>query len=399
MLGQIANTNAQKISAALATIGIDVYWHSVVGDNRDRIVAVLSHALGRSEAVVVTGGLGPTPDDITAEAVAAAVGRKLIRDERLCRVIEGKFAALGRTMPRDNLKQADLPEGAVPIEPEGTAPGFYIAADSRIVFVLPGVPWEMEAMLHKTVLPTLADRVGASTTVSKEILVVGLGESHTHAAIKDLVEAQSNPTIAYLAGKGQVRVRVTAKAHDADAALALIGPVEGEIRDRLGDAALHGDGTLAERLGNLLRKHSATLAVAESLTGGLLAAELTAAAGASEFFLGGIVSYATESKIEVVGVPLQVIERHGPVSDAAARALAEGVSERFGARLGLATTGVAGPEAHDGHAPGTVFVGAHLEGHGSTARLVRGYGDRANVQAIAVTAALDFGRRVVEKTE
>jgi nicotinamide-nucleotide amidase len=267
------------------------------------------------------------------------------------------------------------------------------------VFVLPGVPWEMEAMLHTSVLPTLAERVEASTTVSKEVLVVGLGESHTHVAIKDLVEAQTNPTIAYLAGKGQVRVRVTAKAHDADAALALIAPVEDEIRLRLGDAALEGEGTLAERLGKLLGKHSATLAVAESLTGGLLAAELTAAAGASAFFLGGIVSYATESKIEVVGVPASVIEEHGPVSDPAARALAEGVAARFGARLGLATTGVAGPEPHDGHPPGTVFVGAHLEGRSSEARLVRGYGDRANVQAIAVTAALDLGRRLVERAE
>lgn len=397
LLGQIANTNAQKISTALATIGIDVYFHSVVGDNRDRIAAVLRGALERSEAVVVTGGLGPTPDDITSEAVAFALGRALLRDERLCDVIRGKFDALGRTMPPDNLKQADLPEGATPIEPEGTAPGFYLEAEGGVVFALPGVPWEMEAMLAKTVLPELAARSGAAATVSREILVIGLGESHTHAAISDLVAAQTNPTIAYLAGKGQVRVRLTAKGADETAARALIEPLETEIRARLGDSALPGEaGTLAGRLGALLRGVSATVAAVESLTGGLLAAELTAAPGATEFFAGGMVCYATASKVDVAGVPASVIEEHGTVSDPAALALAEAAAERFSARLGLATTGVAGPDPFEGHPPGTVFVGASYEGV-TEVRRVLGYGDRGNIQGIAVTHALDLGRRLIER--
>jgi competence/damage-inducible protein CinA-like protein len=381
----------------LATIGIDVYFHTVVGDNRDRIVSALRQALGRSGVVVVTGGLGPTPDDITAEAIAFALDRSLVRDERLCTVIEGKFAALGRTMPEDNLKQADLPGGATIIEPEGTAPGFYLDNAPGLVFALPGVPWEMEAMLEKTVLPVLAARSGASTTLSREILVLGLGESHTHATIKDLVAAQGNPTIGYLAGKGQVRVRLTAKAADAVAARALIEPVEAEIRARLGEAAVAGaGGTLATRLGTLLRERGESVATAESLTGGLLAAELTEAPGASQFFVGAIVAYATASKIDIVGVPAAVIDEHGPVSEATARALADGAVERLHADLGLSATGVAGPESQDGHPPGTVFVGVSYRGE-TEARLVRAYGDRSNVQGIAVTSALDLGRRVIER--
>jgi nicotinamide-nucleotide amidase len=397
LLGQIANTNAQTISAGLATIGIDVYFHTVVGDNRARIASAVRDALGRSDAVVVTGGLGPTPDDVTAEAIASALGRSLVRNERLCTVIEEKFAALGRRMPEDNLKQADLPDGATIIEPEGTAPGFYIDDAPALIFVLPGVPWEMEAMLEKTVLPVLAARSGPATTLSREILVLGVGESHTHATIEDLVAVQGNPTIGYLAGKGQVRVRLTAKAADPAAARALIDPVEAEIRARLGEAAVAGvGGTLATRLGSLLRDRGESVATAESLTGGLLAAELTEAPGASQFFEGAIVAYATASKVDVVGVPAAIIDEHGPVSEATARALAAGAVERFHAHLGLSATGVAGPESQDGHPPGTVFVGASYRGE-SEARLVRAYGDRSNVQGIAVTSALDLGRRVIER--
>jgi nicotinamide-nucleotide amidase len=369
----------------------------VVGDNRDRIAAAVRDAVGRSGAVVVTGGLGPTPDDVTAEGIALALGRSLVRNKRLSTEIKEKFAALGREMPEDNLKQADVPDGATIIEPEGTAPGFHIDGAPGLIFALPGVPWEMEAMLEKTVLPVLAARSGQATTLSREILVLGLGESHTHATIEDLVTAQGNPTIGYLAGKGQVRVRLTAKAADPTAARALIEPVEADIRARLGDAAVPGiGGTLATRLGSLLRDRGESVATAESLTGGLLAAELTEAPGASQFFEGAIVAYATESKIGVVGVPAAVIDEHGPVSEATARALAAGAVEKFHADLGLSATGVAGPESQDGHPPGTVFVGVSYRGQ-SEARLVRAYGDRSNVQGIAVTSALDLGRRVIER--
>jgi nicotinamide-nucleotide amidase len=399
LLGQIANTNAQKISSELAAIGIDVYWHSVVGDNLDRIVDVLDHAGGRADVVVVTGGLGPTPDDITSEAVARWLGRPLLRDERLAEVIRNKFVEMRRHMPEANLKQADLPSGAKPIEPEGTAPGYWIEAEETLVFVLPGVPWEMEEMLHKTVLPLLTTRSGAATTVSREVEVIGLGESSTHEAIKDLVEAQSNPTIAYRAGAGRVRVRVTAKAEDRAAAEALMAPVEQEIRVRLGSSALPAEhGSLLEALAQVLRRRGETMAVAESLTGGRIAAELSEQPGSSDFFAGSLVVYTVAAKAAVASVPETLLTSHGPVSEEVAGALASGAAARFEAALGLGATGVAGPAEHGGKPPGTICVGAAY-GSGVTTRTVRGYGSRDNVIAMAVTAALDLGRRALAGSE
>ena len=388
LLGQIANTNAQKISSDLAAIGVDVLWHSVVGDNLERIVNVLELARERADVIVLTGGLGPTPDDITSEAVSRLLGRPLRRDGRLAQIIREKFGAMKRAMPEANLKQADLPVGAVPIEAEGTAPGYYIDDGSALIFVLPGVPWEMQAMLEKTVVPLLALRSGAATTVSREVVIIGLGESSTHEAIKDLVEAQTNPTIAYRAEAGRVRVRVTAKAQDRAAAETLIAPVETEIRARLGDVALGPEATsLPEALSVTLRHRGETVAVAESLTGGRIAAELTGQPGSSDFFAGSLVCYTTTSKAAVALVPEELLERCGPVSEEVAGALATGAAARFDAALGLGATGVAGPRAHDGQPAGTICVGAAYRSAVITGRL-RGYGSRANVMAMAVTAAL-----------
>jgi nicotinamide-nucleotide amidase len=395
LLGQIANTNAQKISAELAAIGVDVLWHSVVGDNLKRIVSVLDNARGRADAIVVTGGLGPTPDDITSEAVSSLLDRPLRRDERLAQIIRQTFAEMERAMPEANLKQADLPDGAVPIESEGTAPGYYVDAGDAVIFVLPGVPWEMEAMLEKTVVPMLARRAGAATTLSREVVVIGLGESSTHEAIKDVVDAQTNPTIAYRAGAGRVRVRVTAKAENRAAAESLIAPVEAEIRARLGDAALSANAdSLLEAISITLRHRGQSVAVAESLTGGRIAAELSGQAGSSDFFSGSLVCYTTASKAAVALVPDELLERCGPVSEEVAGALAAGAAARFDSALGLGATGVAGPGGHDGQPAGTICVGAAY-GSAVITRRLRGYGSRDNVMALAVTAALDLGRRAL----
>jgi nicotinamide-nucleotide amidase len=396
LLGQIANTNAQRISQALAEIGIDVYRHSVVGDNLARMTEVIRERVGRADVLLITGGLGPTPDDITRDAIAAAVGRPLARHDNLVEQLRSFFADRGRDMPESNLRQADLPESAVVIEPEGTAPGFYIEHGSHLVIALPGVPWEMEQMMSKTVIPLLRARSSFAATVSREILVVGLGESHTHKQIADLVDAQSNPTIAYLAGHGLVRVRVTAKAANAEAALELIAPVEAEVRARLGEAAVPGQGSLAQIVGDLLRARSATVATAESLTGGLIGAALTEAEGASDFFTGAAVVYSAGAKSSVLNVPDGILAKHGPVSAQAATHLAEGAADLFDTDLGISATGVAGPAEHDGQPPGTIYVGASWRGV-SEARLVRGYGDRDNVRGIAVTSALDFARRVLAR--
>lgn len=393
LLGQIPNTNAQHISDELARAGVNVFFHTTVGDNLQRMTDTIGTALARSDVVVITGGLGPTPDDITREGVAAATGRPLVRDERLVERIRGIFAKLGRrSMPESNLRQADLPEGATPIDPVGTAPGFVLEHEGALLFALPGVPWEMKAMLASDVLPRLRAASGG-TIVSSEVMVIGVGESHVDEKISDLVAAQSNPTIAYLAGGGRVKVRLTAKAATEEAAHALIDPLEGEIRKRLGSDAI-GRESVAEDLGDLLRARNATVAVAESLTGGLIGAELTRLPGASDFFKGGLVAYSNEVKDRIGGVDPELLADKGAVSEEAAAALARSAAWTFGADLGLSATGVAGPGEQDGKPPGTVFVGASYRGR-TEVRRPRAYGDRGNVRAVTVTWAIDLGRRLL----
>lgn len=398
LLGQIANTNAQKISEQLAGAGVDVHFHTAVGDNPGRMVTAFRTALDRADVVIVTGGLGPTPDDITREAVAEVMGVALERDPVLVDQIRAVFERLNRPMPDDNLRQADLPQGATPIPPEGTAPGFFVEMGEGLLVALPGVPWEMRAMLTKAVLPMLRARAGDATIVSREVLVIGLGESHTHEKIADLVEGQTNPTIAYLAGRGQVRVRLTAKAQDEAAALGLIRPVEAEIRDRLGTHAVEGNGDLLESFGQMLRERGLTVAVAESLTGGAIGSQLTSAGGSSDFFKGGIVSYWTEAKRDVLGVDESILLGPGAVSEEAAMAMAEAAAMKFASDVGLSATGVAGPSEQEGNPVGTIWVGATFGGK-TEARRVRGYGDRDNIRQIAVTAAIDLGRRLILATE
>jgi nicotinamide-nucleotide amidase len=398
LLGQIANTNAQAISSALAGIGVNVYFHVVVGDNHGRIVATLEQAFDRSDVVIVTGGLGPTPDDITREAVAEATGATLERNAELASVIEAVFGKLGRPMPVENLKQADLPRGATAIAPEGTAPGFWLEHDGSLLFAVPGVPWEMKAMLTNTILPELRRRGGQGATVSREVLVVGLGESRTHELIRGLVDEQTNPTIAYRAGAGVVRVRITANASDEATGLGLIRPLEDEIRRRLGEDAVPGHApSLADAVGNMLRERGATVGVAESLTGGLIGLALTGTTGASDYFAGSIACYSTGSKRDVVGVDESILLGPGAVSEEAAAALAQGAALKFGADLGLAATGVAGPSEQEGKPVGTVFVAASLGGR-TEVRHIRAYGDRGNIRASAASATLDLGRRLLQRS-
>jgi nicotinamide-nucleotide amidase len=396
LLGQIANTNAQRISRALASIGVDVYFHSVVGDNLERVADTIRTAADRSDVVIITGGLGPTPDDLTREGVAATFGLELVRDPELAKTVTEIFERIRRDMPAENLRQADLPEGAIPIPPEGTAPGFVLEHGRSTVVALPGVPWEMEAMLTKSVLPMLGERAGAGVIASREVLVVGIGESHTHEKIADIVARQSNPTVAFLASAGLVRVRISAKAASEAEALGLIAPVEEDVRARLGKDALPGShGSVAATLAEMLRPLKAKVGVAESLTGGLIGSELTAAGGASDFFAGSLVCYTNAAKRDIAGVPDEVLAGPGAVSEEAAGALAEGAAHKLGAELGIGATGVAGPTEEEGKAVGTIYVGATWGGR-TEVRQVRGYGDRDNIRRIAMTAALDLGRRLVQ---
>lgn len=400
LLGQIANTNAQWISERLAETGVDVLHHTVVGDNHGRIVEALRLAASRADVVIATGGLGPTGDDITRDALAAVLGAELVRDPAIADALRARFAQLGRTMPASNLVQADVPVGARTIPARlGTAPGLAAERDGVVFYALPGVPAEMRDMMTLAVLPELAARTGGGTIVSRVIRCTGIAESRTGELLDDLFRSSRNPTLAYLAGGGEVRVRLTARGATRAEAESAIDPIAVEVVARLGDAVISDRGEdLETRIVRLLVESGRTLAVAESLTGGEVGARLTAVPGASAAFLGSVVAYATAAKVALLGVDPDLLAREGVVSEACALAMAAGARERFGGDVALALTGVAGPDAQDGIEPGTVWLGLVADGV-AHARLLRMPGERAAVRRWAAQNGLDLVRRHLEGRE
>jgi nicotinamide-nucleotide amidase len=397
LLGQIANTNAREIGEALAAIGVDVLHHQVVGDNHDRIVEALRLATSRSDVVIVTGGLGPTQDDITRDALLAIAGVGFARDPAIEDLIRRRFRLAGREMPESNLVQADVPVGARVIVPErGTAPGLVMELDGARVYALPGVPAEMREMMDGTVVPELAAASGAGTILSRSIRCVGIAESRVAELVDDLFRGSENPTVAFLAGGGEVRVRLTAKASSPGEAGALLAPMVEEVVRRVGDfVSSTSDEELEEVVGRLLRASGASVACAESLTGGSLSARLARVPGASDYLRGSAVCYDAERKHAILGVSRETIEGPGVVSRACAEEMAAGARRLFASDLGVALTGAAGPEPHDGAEPGTVWVA--IDGPDVRhARRIRAPGDRAMVVRWAEQAALDLLRRHLE---
>jgi nicotinamide-nucleotide amidase len=399
LLGQIVNTNAAWIGERLAMVGWDCLRHTVVGDNEERIATAIREALERADAAIVTGGLGPTQDDVTREAIAAVAGVPLVRQPGIEQWLRERFAQVGRLrMAEMNLRQADVPEGARTIDnPVGTAPGLIVEVKGKPVYAVPGVPREMQGMIERVVLPDLAARAGEGRAiVSRTLRTAGIGESLLAERLTPLWESVSNVTMAYLASAGEVRVRLTAVGASREEALAGIAPVEAAIRAELGDA-VYGldDETLEAAVGRLLRSSKHTLACAESLTGGLVGGRVTAVAGASDYYRGGVVAYATEAKASVLEVAVDLLATHGPVSEPVAAAMAEGVRRLFGATTGLATTGVAGPAEQDGHSVGTVCLGL-ADDEGTVTTLLHAPGDRAQIRAWATTGALNLVRRRLE---
>jgi nicotinamide-nucleotide amidase len=394
LLGQIANSNAQWISQRLAEVGVDVLHHQAVGDNEERIAEAFRLALADADVVIATGGLGPTGDDITRQGLAAALGLRLERRKEIEDFLRQKFRRLGREMPDSNLVQADVPEGARYILPDrGTAPGLVVEADGRRVYAVPGVPAEMREMMEGTILPELSRLVGPSTLVSRMLKVTGIPEARVGEMLDDLFHSSLNPTVAYLASAGEVRVRLSAKASTRREAEALLEPLEEKVRERLGDALFGADQEELESVvGRLLSERELWVACAESLTGGGLAARITSVPDASKYFAGGAVTYAPDSKRIVLGVSSETIEKHGTVSEECAREMARGVRRVFGADVGLSTTGVAGPDRLEGKDPGTVWVGLSAE-EAEEARTFRAPGDREQVQRWAQQAALDLLRK------
>ncbi|HZD78442.1 MAG TPA: competence/damage-inducible protein A [Actinomycetota bacterium] len=397
LLGQIANTNARWISERLAGVGVDVLHHQAVGDNPGRIVQAIRLALSRSEVVIVTGGLGPTQDDITREAVASAFGLALIRHPEIEERLRARFERLGRRMPRSNLVQADVPQGARTIVPRlGSAPGLVVEAGGRRLYALPGVPAEMREMMEGTVLPELGRLVGGGAIVSRILRCTGIAESRVAEILDDLFRRSANPTVAYLAGGGEVKVRLTAKAPSAEKAEALLAPLVREAAERIGDFVFTTvDESLEEAVGRLVISSGRTLSCAESLTGGELGARITSVPGASAYFAGSAVCYTAQAKRTILGVSGATLEGPGMVSRPCAREMAVGARRLYGTDLALALTGAAGPEAHAGAEPGAVWVALEAEGV-SHQRGLHAPGDRAMVRRWAEQAALDLVRRHLE---
>jgi nicotinamide-nucleotide amidase len=394
LLGQICNDNAQWISQRLAEIGVDVLYHQAVGDNLDRMAAAFRLAASRADAVILTGGLGPTQDDVTREGLAEAFGLRLVRRPEIEAWLRDRFARLGRDMPESNLRQADVPENARFIVPErGTAPGLIVMTGEKRVYAVPGVPSEMREMMLGTILPELAELGGGGALVSRIVRVAGMSESRIAEVLDDLFRGSINPTIAYLAGGGEVKVRITAKASTRAEAEALADPIAQEVATRLGDHAYTTvDEDLEQVVGRLLKARAKTVATAESLTGGGLAVRLSLAPGASMYFKGSAVCYTAEAKRRVLGVSEETLNGPGAVSEECAREMARGARRIFEADVAVSLTGVAGPEPHDDKPVGTVCVGLAAEGTDES-RCFRAPGDRDMVRRWAEQAGLDLLRR------
>lgn len=394
LLGQIVDSNSAWIGEQLALSGIDCLYQAKVGDNLARIVEALRAALARADAVIVCGGLGPTQDDLTRDAIARLMDAVMVRDETVVAAIRERFASRGRTMPDNNLRQADVPTGASLIpEMPGTAPGLICPIGDKVVYAVPGVPWEMKAMITGTVLPDLIRRAGARAVIASRTLRTW-GESESGLAerlaprISEL-DATGNPTLAFLAsGIEGLKVRITAKADSQLLAEAMLGEEESRLRDLLGSIVFGVDEqTMESVVLDALTERNLTLAVAESLTGGLVGARLTAVPGCSAALRGCVVSYASAVKFDLLAVP------EGPVVCAtAAKAMAEGVRRLLKADVGLATTGVAGPDTQEGQPVGTVFLGLALGDHVEAVQ-VNMPGNREQIRQFTVISLLDLLRR------
>ncbi len=398
LLGQIANTNARWMSESLAAIGVDVLHHQAVGDNLERIVEAIRLASSRADVVVVTGGLGPTQDDITRDALGVLLGADMVRHPELEEMLRAKFRSFGRRdMPESNLRQADVPDGSRYIRPErGTAPGLVAGLPGVRIYAVPGVPEEMVEMMEGTILPELATAAGSGVVRSRVLRCAGIGESALAERVDDLFSGSTNPTIAFLASSGEVKVRITAKAATAREADALIDPVADEVRRRLGDEVFTSDdepleGAVVRLLGDSGKK----LACAESITGGGVGARITSVPGASEVFVGSAVVYTNEAKMGVLGVAREILEGPGPVSEECARGMAAGARQVFGVGLGLALTGAAGPEPHGGAPPGVIWIALEADDV-AHARGFQVPGERDRVRRWAEQAALDLVRRHLE---
>jgi len=405
LLGQINDTNSSWIGRELAGVGIDSHFQTKVGDNLDRMVAVIELALGRSDAVICTGGLGPTQDDITRDAIASVMGVDLVVDDELVATIEKMWGASGRRMPENNKLQARLPEGAnaIPVQP-GTAPGivaeFDFNGETKVVYAVPGVPWEMREMMQGFIIDDLVRRSGSTAVIrSRTLRTWGKSESGLAETLADEINRLDNEgtahggvTLAFLAsGMEGLKVRITAKGEDEPAVLAMLDDEEARVRSVIGPIVFGVDNqTMESVVLDLCADQGLTLATAESLTGGLIAQRLTSTPGSSRAFRGGVITYATDVKTAVLGAP------EGPsVSEEMVEAMALGACTELGADVSVATTGVAGPDSWEGVPPGTVWVATCVDGQVES-QLLRFKTDRDRVRNYTTITVLNLLRKRLE---
>ena len=396
LLGNIANTNAQELSQALSSVGINVYWHTVVGDNPTRLAEAVDIARRRADVILTTGGLGPTYDDLTKQTVCAAFGLPLVFHPEILEGIRAYFEKnVHLTMPENNRPQAEFPDGAV-IFPNsvGTAPGCAFQCDGVHVVMLPGPPFEMRTMLRDHALPYLRT-LSKEVIVSHDIMTFGLGESPMEERLRERMAHMENPSLATYAKPSEVRLRATAKAPTAEAAEAMLRPVVDEVCALLGDVVYGVDvASLEAACSALLRERGMTLASAESCTGGQIAQRMTALAGASQVYRGGVVSYWTDMKADVLGVSREILDRYGAVSEQTARAMAQGARRITGADAAVSVTGVAGPDPDErGNGVGLVFIGLDTPEGTFCRRCDFGRRRRDRIQELAANHAFDLLRR------
>ena len=390
LLGDIVNTNSQFLAKELANLGVEVYYQGTVGDNEDRLLESLEESLHRSDMVITTGGLGPTKDDLTKETAAKLFNQELVFHEESWREIEAYFNKLGKVPTENNKKQAYFPKEAIVLKNNnGTAPGAILKKDNKTIIVLPGPPREMKPMFEEHVKPYL-QYLTDDILVSKTLRFYGIGESSLENAIIDIINEQSNPTIAPYAKDTEVTLRITAKAISEEVAMDLINPVIDKIEDRVGQYIYsQGESTLEDTVAEMLVNKNLTISVAESCTGGMVSSNLINYPGISSVFMEGCITYSNEAKMKSLGVKKETLDKFGAVSEETAREMAEGIARRYNTNIGISTTGIAGPEGGTKEKPvGLVYFGIYINGKVKAKRYIFN-GSRQQVRLRATKTILN----------
>lgn len=397
LLGNIVNTNAAYLSEKCAGLGLSCYFQTVVGDNAERLGQVLETAVERSDIVILSGGLGPTEDDLTKETAARVCGRALELHEPSREAIRKFFADRGTEPTDNNWKQAMLPEGAIVMENHnGTAPGVIMETEKAKVILLPGPPNELHPMFEESVVPYLTG-LDSRVICSQTVKICGVGESKAETMVKDLIDGQTNPTIATYAKTGEVHIRVTANAGDKKAAMKLIKPVVKELKARFGNDiySTEEETTLEKSIVDLLLANNLTVTCAESCTGGMLSARLVNVPGISEVYKTGVITYSNKAKRRLLGVKKSTLQKHGAVSEKTAHEMAKGASLMYKADVAVAITGIAGPDGGTEEKPvGLVYVACHVKG-ATAVKKCQFSGNRDKIRESAVSAALTLMRSCI----